>query len=428
MAETAKLTFRDKTYDLPVVEGTEHELGLDITQLRERSGLITVDEGYANTGSCLGRVSFIDGERGILRMRGYAIDDLAEHCRFVETAYLVIFGELPTQAEFNMFRSLLQRHQFIHEDMRYHFEGFPPHAHPMAILSAMINAISCFQPELMTVEDDSHFIETAARLMSKVRTIAAYSYKKSIGEPFVYPRPDLRYTPNFLHMMFSRPNDFYEPDSVVVRAMAQIFLLHADHEQNCSTSTVRMVASAGANIYASVAAGVCALWGTRHGGANTAAVKMLMQLQETGESVETFIERVKQKDSGVRLMGFGHRVYKNLDPRARILKRACDNVLEKLGIHDPLLDIAKRLEEAALNDEYFIERKLYPNVDFYSGIIMKAIGIPIEMFSVIFAIGRMPGWIANWREVHENRASIYRPRQIYSGPAPREFVPIDQRG
>jgi len=428
MAETAKLTFRGKTYDLPVVEGTEQELGVDITQLRAQSGLITVDEGYSNTGSCLGRVSFIDGERGILRMRGYPIEDLAEHCRFVEAAYLVIFGELPTQAELDMFRDHLQQHQFIHEDMRYHFEGFPPNAHPMAILSAMINAISCFQPELMEIEDDSHFIETAARLMSKVRTIAAFSYKKSIGEPFVYPRPDMRYTPNFLHMMFSKPNDFYEPDQVVKKAMAQIFLLHADHEQNCSTSTVRMVASAGANIYASVAAGVCALWGTRHGGANAAAVKMLMQLQESGESVESFIERVKQKDSGVRLMGFGHRVYKNFDPRARILKRSCDELLDQLGVHDPLLDIAKRLEEAALRDEYFIERKLYPNVDFYSGIIMKAIGIPIDMFSVIFAIGRMPGWIANWREVHENEASIYRPRQIYMGPTLREFVPIDRRG
>jgi citrate synthase len=428
MAEAAKLTFRNHTYELPVIEGTEHELGLDIAQLRAHSGLITMDEGYANTGSCLGRVSFIDGEQGILRMRGYPIEDLAEHCRFVEAAYLVIFGELPTQAELDMFRSHLQQNQFIHEDMRYHFEGFPPNAHPMAILSAMINAISCFQPELMTIEDDSRFLENAARLMSKVRTIAAFSYKKSIGEPFVYPRPDLRYTPNFLHMMFSKPNDFYEPDQVVKKAMAQLFLLHADHEQNCSTSTVRMVASAGANIYASVAAGVCALWGTRHGGANTAVMKMLMQLQESGESVESFIGRVKKKGSDVRLMGFGHRVYKNFDPRARILKRSCDELLEHLGRHDPLLDIAKRLEEVALRDDYFIERKLYPNVDFYSGIIMKAIGIPIEMFSVIFAIGRMPGWIANWREVHENQASIYRPRQIYMGPTLRQFVPIDQRG
>ena len=428
MTETARLTFRDKSYDLPVVEGTEHELGIDITQLRAKSGLITVDEGYSNTGSCMGEVTFINGEKGILRIRGYPIEELAEKCTFIETAYLVIFGELPTQAQLDGFRSYLRAHQFIHEDMRYHFEGFPPNADPMAILSAMINAISCFQPELMTIEDEPSFLETAARLMSKVRTIAAYSYKKSVGEPFVYPRPDLRYTPNFLHMMFSKPNDFHEPDPVVVKAMMQIFLLHADHEQNCSTSTVRMVASAGANIYASVSAAVCALWGPRHGGANTAAVKMLMQLHESGESVESFIERVKQKDSGVKLMGFGHRVYRNFDPRAQIMKKACDTVLDKLGIHDPLLDVAKRLEAAALSDDYFVERKLYPNVDFYDGIIMRAVGIPLGMFPVMFAVGRMPGWIANWREVHEHKARIYRPRQIYMGPTERPFVPIEQRG
>ena len=357
MAEVARLTFRGQNYELPVVEGSEHELGLDISKLRAQSGLITLDEGYSNTGSCLGRVTFIDGEKGILRYRGYPIEDLAQSCTFVETAYLVITGELPDQTELERFRGYLQKHRFIHEDMRYHFEGFPSNAHPMAILSAMINAISCFQPGLMEIEDDSHFLETAARLMSKVRTIAAYSYKKSTGEPYVYPRPDLRYTPNFLHMLFSKPNDYFEPDPVVTKAMDQIFLLHADHEQNCSTATVRMVASGGANIYASVAAGVCALWGARHGGANTAAVKMLMQIHESGQSIEALIEQVKRPGSGVRLMGFGHRVYKNFDPRARIIKEACDRLLDKLGIQDPLLDIAKQLEEVALRDEYFIERK-----------------------------------------------------------------------
>jgi len=296
------------------------------------------------------------------------------------------------------------------------------------VLSAMINALSCYQPEV-AAPDDPGFLRCVARLMSKVRAIAAFSYKKSIGEPFVYPRPDLRYTPNFLHMMFSRPNDYYEPDPDIVQAMILLFLLHADHEQNCSTSTVRMVGSSQANLYASIAAGVCALWGPLHGGANQAVIKMLSDLHESGESLESFLERVKRKDSNVKLMGFGHRVYKNFDPRAQIIKKACDKVLAKLGIEDPLLDLAKRLEEVALSDEYFIERKLYPNVDYYSGIIMKAIGIPVNMFTVMFAIGRLPGWIAQWREVRLNpKARIYRPRQIYQGPPERHFVPIEKRG
>ncbi len=428
MAETATLTVRGKTYELPVVEGTEHEIGIDITKLRAQSGMITLDEAYGNTGSCESRITFIDGEKGILRYRGYPIEELAEKATFIEAAYLLIFGELPTQKQLDDFRSYLVEYQFIHEGMRHHFEGFPPNAHPMAILSAMINAMSCYQPEVAE-PTDPRFVRCVARLMSKVRTIAAFSHKKSIGEPFVYPRPDLRYTPNFLHMMFSRPYDWYEPDPDVVRAMIQIFLLHADHEQNCSTSTVRMVGSSQANLYASVAAGVCALWGPLHGGANQAVIKMLTELHESGQSLESFLEKVKAKDSKVKLMGFGHRVYKNFDPRAQIIKASSDKVLAKLGIHDPLLDLAKRMEEVALKDDYFIERKLYPNVDFYSGIIMKAIGIPVEMFTVMFAIGRLPGWIAQWREVRINpKARIYRPRQIYQGPTERHFVPIEQRG
>ena len=428
MAETATLTVRGKTYELPVVEGTEHEVAIDITKLRAQSGIITLDEAYGNTGSCESKITFINGEKGILRYRGYPIEELAENATFIEAAYLLIFGELPTQKQLDEFRDYLIEYQFIHEGMRHHFEGFPPNAHPMAILSAMINAMSCYQPEVAE-PDAPRFVRCVARLMSKVRTIAAFSHKKSIGEPFVYPRPDLRYTPNFLHMMFSRPYDWYEPDPDIVRAMIQIFLLHADHEQNCSTSTVRMVGSSQANLYASVAAGVCALWGPLHGGANQAVIKMLTELHESGQSLESFLEKVKAKDSKVKLMGFGHRVYKNFDPRAQIIKASSDKVLAKLGIHDPLLDLAKRMEEVALKDEYFIERKLYPNVDFYSGIIMKAIGIPVEMFTVMFAIGRLPGWIAQWREVRMNpKARIYRPRQIYQGPTERHFLPIEQRG
>ncbi|MFO7288256.1 MAG: citrate/2-methylcitrate synthase, partial [Gammaproteobacteria bacterium] len=310
----------------------------------------------------------------------------------------------------------------------HHFDGFPPNSPPMAILSAMINAAGCFEPVFMAPDDDEHFMESAARLMSKVRTIAAASYRKSIGKPMNYPRPDLRYTANFLHMMFSRPHRLYEPDPVVVEALDRLLLLHADHEQNCSTSTVRMVGSSHANLYASVAAGVCALWGPLHGGANVAVIEMLTKLLESGEKLETFIERVKRRDAGVRLMGFGHRVYKNFDPRAKIIKASCDALLERLGIHDPLLDLAVRLEEIALSDDYFIERKLYPNVDYYSGIIMRAIGIPTNMFTVMFAIGRLPGWIAHWREVRISDSRIDRPRQIYVGPAERSYVPLEERG
>jgi citrate synthase len=429
MTELATLRYNGASYDLPVVEGTLNEKAVDIRDLRAQSGLITLDDGYGNTGSCSSAITYVNGEKGVLKYRGYLIESLATKASFIETAYLLIFGDLPTANQITEFRRLLRENEFIHEDMRHHFDGFPPNAPPMAILSAMINAVGCFQPVFMQPEDDEHFMEPAARLMSKIRTIAAASYRKSVGQPIIYPRSALRYTENFLHMMFSKPYEPYEADETVVSALDRLLILHADHEQNCSTSTVRMVASSQANLYASVAAGVCALWGPLHGGANVAAINMLDDLVASGEKLEKFINRVKKKDSGVRLMGFGHRVYKNFDPRARILKNACHRMLEKLGKTDPLLDVALRLEEVALQDPYFIERKLYPNVDYYSGIIMRAIGIPTDMFTVMFAIGRLPGWIAHWREVHTNAtARIDRPRQIYTGPAIREYVPVEQRG
>ncbi len=411
-----------------MVVGSEGEVGIDISSLRAESGVITLDDGYGNTGSCRSAVTFIDGEKGILRYRGYPIEELAEHATFVETSYLLIFGELPLPTQLAEFRRLLSENEFIHEDLRHHFEGFPPNAHPMAILSAMINALGAYQPTLLQAEDDNRFIDAAARIMSKVRTIAAASYKKSLGQPMIYPRYDLQYVPNFLHMMFSKPNRPYEPTAEVVSALRQVLILHADHEQNCSTSTVRMVGSSQANLYASMASGVCALWGPLHGGANQAAISMLQQIHDSETDVDGFIAQVKDKSAKIRLMGFGHRVYKNYDPRAKILKKACDDVLGKLGIHDPLLDIAKRMEEVALADSYFVERKLYPNVDFYSGIILRAIGIPMNMFPVMFAIGRMPGWIAHWREGHlDPAARIHRPRQIYVGATTRPYVPINER-
>ena len=428
MSKTAILHYGDQQYELPVVVGTENEPALDISKLRADTGLITLDDGYGNTGSCASHITFINGEQGILRYRGYPIEQLAEKSNFIETAYLLIFGELPTADQLAEFKALLTEHQFIHENMRHHFEGFPSDAPPMAILSAMINTVGCFQPALIGPARDEYFLEAAARLMSKIRTIAAAAYKKSIGQPLIYPRFDMDYCANFLHMMFCMPNKHCKPEDEVAHALDVIFLLHADHEQNCSTSTVRMVGSSQANLYASVAAGVCALWGPLHGGANVAVIEMLSHIHESGESIDTFIDKVKSKDASVRLMGFGHRVYKNFDPRAQIIKKSCDTVLHKLGIHDPLLDLAMEMEEKALKDEYFVERKLYPNVDFYSGIIMRAIGIPMDMFTVMFAIGRLPGWIAHWREVHTNpKGRIYRPRQVYVGDTERKFVPIEKR-
>jgi len=435
MTETCKLMIGGKELEMPVLTGTEQEKGIDISALRSATGAITLDDGYGNTGSCQSNVTFIDGEKGILRYRGYPIEELAEKSTFAETSYLLIFGELPTATQLKKWSGLLTKHEMIHEDMRHHFEGFPASAHPMAILSAMINATLSFNPDVMDIdlqkggpEAQEAFADAAARIISKVRTIAAFSYKKSKGLPRTYPKPELDYSANFLHMMFSIPYQEYEIKPEVVNAIRMILILHADHEQNCSTSTVRMVASSGANLFASVAAGVCALWGPLHGGANMDVIQMLEDIHSRGETIQSTVARAKDKNSGFRLMGFGHRVYKNYDPRARILKRACDELLAALKVKDPLLDIAKQLEEVALKDSYFIERKLYPNVDFYSGIMLRAIGIPLNMFTVMFAMGRMPGWVAHFKEVQENpKWRIYRPRQIYQGPTLRAYVPIDKR-
>jgi citrate synthase len=427
MDKTAELILDGKSCKLPIIEGTERERALDISALRNETGYITLDDGYGNTGSCQSQITFIDGEQGILRYRGIPIEELAEKSTFIEVAHLIIMGKLPNSAELRRFSDLLTANELLNEAMRHHFEGFPPHAHPMAILSAMINASSCFHPELLTDQMRDSFEVQAARLLSKVRTIAAFSYRKAHGLPAIYPKPELKYTANFLHMMFSLPFKDYELKPEAVKALDLIFLLHADHEQNCSTATVRMVASSRANLFASAAAGVCALWGPLHGGANQAVLEMLEDIHKSGDDGSKFIAAAKDKNSGKRLMGFGHRVYKNYDPRAKIIKKACDDVLAKLHISDPLLEIAKHLEEAALRDSYFVERKLYPNVDFYSGIIMRAIGIPVEMFTVMFAIGRMPGWIANYREVMEAPTRIYRPRQVYTGPVLCHYTPIKER-
>ena len=424
---TAELTLDGKNCKLPVIEGSEHERGIDISSLRNDTGFITLDDGYANTGSCQSQITFIDGERGILRYRGIPIEELAENSTFIEVAHLIIMGRLPNSAELRRFSDLLTDNELLNEAMKHHFEGFPTHAHPMAILSSMINAASCFYPELLEEQKQNHFEVAAARLLSQVRTIAAFAYHKSRGLPIIYPKPDLKYTANFLHMMFSLPYQDAEIKPETAKALDLIFLLHADHEQNCSTATVRMVASSRANLFASAAAGVCALWGPLHGGANQAVLEMLQAIHDSGDNGSKFIAAAKDKNSGKRLMGFGHRVYKNYDPRAKIIKKACDEVLSKMHIQDPLLDIAKHLEEAALGDPYFVERKLYPNVDFYSGIIMRAIGIPVEMFTVMFAIGRMPGWIANYREVMEAPTRIYRPRQIYTGPTLNHYIPLKER-
>lgn len=429
MSDIARLEVDGKTLELPIIVGTEGERAIDITSLRNQTGYITLDDGYGNTGSCKSLITFIDGEKGILQYRGYPIEELAQKSTFIETAYLIIYGELPTRAQLREFSQYLTDAQLLHEDMKFHFEGFPPNAHPMAILSSMINASSCFYPGLMKRGfQPDRFSVQAARLISQVRTIAAFAYRKSRGLPIIYPKRDYKYTANFLHMMFSMPGDDYELDPAVVRALDLVLLLHADHEQNCSTATVRMVASSQANLFASAAAGVCALWGPLHGGANQAVIEMLQQIHDSGDDGSKFIEAAKDKNSNKRLMGFGHRVYKNYDPRAKIIKQACDAILEKLHFTDPLLDIAKKLEASAINDDYFIERKLYPNVDFYSGIIMRAIGIPIEMFTVIFAIGRMPGWISNYLEIRQDQNSrIYRPRQIYIGHNVRHYVPLEER-
>ena len=429
MAEKASLHINGQKYEFPLIVGTEGEKGIDIRRLRDQTGCITYDPGYANTGACVSDICYIDGERGILHYRGIPIEELARHSEFIEVAYLLIWGKLPTQQQREHFTELLTDNALIHENLKNHFEGFPGDAPPMAMLSAIINALSCYHHELAAPDCPGELLmEAAARLISKVRTIAAFSYKMSRGEPFVYPDPNRRYVSNFLHMMFSLPHQPYEPSLEVAKAVDLILMLHGDHEQNCSTSTIRMVASAGANLFASVAAGVCALWGRLHGGANMAVIEMLQSIHQGGYSIKKCLEMAQDKNSNFRLMGFGHRVYKNFDPRAVILKDACANLFAKLKRSDPLLDIAWELEEAALNDAYFVERKLYPNVDFYSGLILRAVGIPTNMFTVMFAMGRLPGWIAHWREVREDQDTrIARPRQIYTGLQEHHYVPVDQR-
>lgn len=424
----AHLKIGSKDIILPIVKGTENELALDVSKLRNNTGYITLDDGYANTGSCMSTITYIDGDKGILRYRGYPIEELAERSSFIETAWLIIWGRLPTQAELYRFSILLTKHELLHEGLRHHYDGFPNDAPPMAILSAMINSIGAYHREILGDLDDSTFEDIAALLMSKVRTISAAAYKMSIGRPIMYGIPEYSYVQNFLHMMFSIPNRPYISDPDIVKALNLILILHADHEQNCSTSTVRMVASGGANLFASTAAGVCALWGHLHGGANQAVIEMLENIIKNNLSVKEFVEKVKKKENGIKLMGFGHRVYKNFDPRSKILRNMALKVLQKQGQSDELLLLAQELEEIALKDSYFIERKLYPNVDFYSGMIMKAIGIPVNMFTVMFAIGRMPGWIANWKEIHDSpNRKIYRPRQIYQGETLRHYESIDSR-
>ncbi len=426
MAEEAKLIINGSEQILPVIVGSEGEKAIDIGKLRKSTGYVTIDPGYKNTESTTSAITYLDGEKGILRYRGYPIEQLAEHSSFVEVSYLLIFGNLPNDAQLTEFKRQLTIHSIIHEDMRHFFDGFPSNGHPMAILSSMVNSLSAYYPGSLDPKAPRDMQIT--RLLSKIRTIAAFGYKKSIGHPMMYPRNNLSYCANFLHMMFANPAEPYEPDPEVVRAINTLLILHADHEQNCSTSTVRLVGSSNANVYAAIAAGILALWGPLHGGANQAVIEMLGQIRDSGGDYAGFMNRVKDKKSGVRLMGFGHRVYKSYDPRARILKKMADRLLPHLKVNDPLLDIAKKLEEIALSDSYFVERGLYPNVDFYSGIVYRAIGIPLNMFTVMFSLGRLPGWIAQWKEMMENpKRVIGRPRQIYTGVGARDYVPITNR-
>ena len=428
MAEKATLTLGDQSIELPVLEGVEGERAIDITSLREELGLITYDPALGNSGVCQSAITFIDGEKGILRYRGIPIEQFTDNPNFVEATWLLIFGRLPNLDELTQFSEILTENALLHEGLKNQFEDIPKDAPPMAILSATLNSLSYYHQQFLALEDSESLVQTAARLISKVRTIAAFAYRRSLGLPFIYPDPSLRYCANFLHMMFSQPYRQFEVTQEIEDALNLVLILHADHEQNCSTSTVRMVGSSKANLFASCAAGVCALWGPLHGGANVEVVEMLERIHVGGMKPEECIRRAKDKSGDFKLFGFGHRVYKNFDPRARVLKGACDKVLDQLNLSDPLLDIARELEERALKDSYFIERKLYPNVDFYSGIVLRALGIPTNMFTVCFSIGRLPGWIAQWKEQHEDPTSrIQRPRQIYIGPKETDYVPIDKR-
>ena len=416
-----KVKINNKEIKLPVIKGSENEYGINITQLRKETGFITLDPGFANTGACISDITFIDGEKGILRYRGYPIEQLAGKVSFTETAFLLLNGNLPTKNEKDIFSKKLRQHANIHEDMKRVFDGFPLNAHPMATLSSMVTALSAFHPE--SEEDALDIIDSnIIKILAKVKTIAAYSYRKYNGLPFIYPDQDLNYVENFLHMMFSDSQEEFHADPVLVDALNLLLILHADHEQNCSTSTVRLAGSSKSNIFGAISSGIAALWGPLHGGANQAVIEMLKKIQKDGGDYKRYIEKAKNKKSPFRLMGFGHRVYKNYDPRAKIIKAAADKVLKKLKINDPLLNLAKELEQAALNDDYFISRGLYPNVDFYSGIIYRAMGIPTNMFTVMFALGRLPGWLAHWKEMINSRDfKINRPRQIYNGPTKRDL-------
>ena len=428
MAENAELKIGDKTYTLPIVEGTEQEKGVDISKLRGESGVITLDPGYKNTGATKSAITFLDGEKGILRYRGYSIEDLAEKSTFLEVSYLLINGKLPSMRELEDFREDITYHTLIHEDIKNILDGFPSNSHPMGVLTSLVSSLTAFYPESLDPNRSAAQVDLSIkRLLAKLPTMAAWAFKNEIGHPANYPDNSLDYCSNFLKMMFAVPSDRYEVDPVISNALDKLLILHADHEQNCSTSTVRMVGSSHASLYASIAAGICALWGPLHGGANQAVIEMLEKIKADGGDVKKYMDKAKDKNDPFRLMGFGHRVYKNFDPRAKIIKKAADDVLNKLGVNDEVLDIAKGLEEVALKDEYFVERKLYPNVDFYSGIIYRALGIPSSMFTVMFALGRLPGWIAQWKEMRENNEPIGRPRQIYTGNNKMPFVDIKDR-
>jgi citrate synthase len=428
MSETVKLTIQDKIYELPVIEGSENEKAIDISKLRSQTGYITIDTGFKNTGSTTSSITFLDGEKGILKYRGYSIEQLAEKSDFLEVSYLLIYGDLPSKIEYKEFKENITNHTLIHEDMRIFLDAYPTKAHPMGILSAAVCTLSTFYPESQKQNRSVEAVDlTIQRLLAKLPTLAAWAYKNSIGHPVNYPKNKYNYCENFLQMMFAMPAFEYEPDPVIVNALNKLLILHADHEQNCSASTVRIVGSSQANLYASISSGVSALWGPLHGGANQAVIGMLEKIMNDGGGLTKWINKAKDKNDSFRLMGFGHRVYKNFDPRAKIIKKAADDVLEKLGIVDPVLDIAKELEEVALNDEYFQSRGLYPNVDFYSGIIYRALGIPTEMFTVMFAMGRLPGWIAQWKEMMKENQPIGRPRQIYTGETKRNYTSIEHR-
>ena len=425
--KSLQVQLEGKAVSLPIIEGSEGERAVDISKLRADAGFITYDSGFGNTGSCKSSITFVDGEKGILHHRGYAIADLCEHASFLEVAYLLIHGELPDPERLAQFTGEVTRHTMLHEDLRRIYDAFPRDAHPMATLSSVICCLSTFYQDALDPQNPEHVALSIVRLLGKLPTIAAFSHKKSIGQPLIYPQNHLSYAANFLHMMFALPSESYEIDPQVARVLEQLLILHADHEQNCSTATVRVVGSSHANLFASISAGICALWGPLHGGANQAVVEMLEQIHQQGGDATKYMNQVKDRASGVRLMGFGHRVYKNFDPRAKIIKASVEKTLKLLKVKDPLLDIALKLEELALKDDYFIERKLYPNVDFYSGILYRALGFPLTMFTVLFALGRLPGWIAHWKEMMGAGERIARPRQIYTGPTRRPWEPLEQR-